>query len=149
MIKKILILLFLCVTSALHAANYLTFTAEADSSSFGRKKYSYREINQYIQYSLDNGQTWQLLPQGTTIILRKKGDKALLRRDISKKTINYYIPSDEPYFNMTGRIAASGSVMSLIDGTGETDVIHSIVISQSFSPIAPASRKRPNYPLKN
>ncbi|MBR3519692.1 MAG: leucine-rich repeat protein [Paludibacteraceae bacterium] len=123
MIKKILILLFLCASSALHAANYLTFTAEEDSSSFGRKKYSYREINQYIQYSLDNGQTWQLLPQGTTIILRKKGDKALLRRDISKKTINYYIPSDEPYFNMTGRIAASGSVMSLIDGTGETDVI--------------------------
>ena len=124
MLKKCLtLLLFLCVSSALHAANYLTFTAEADSSSFGRKKYSYREINQYIQYSLDNGQTWQLLPQGTTIILRKKGDKALLRRDISKKNINYYIPSDEPYFNMTGRIAASGSVMSLIDGTGETDVI--------------------------
>ena len=121
--KHLALLLFLCVTCALHAANYLTFTAEEDGSSFGRKKYSYREINQYIQYSLDNGQTWQLLPQGTTIILRKKGDKALLRRDISKKTINYYIPSDEPYFNMTGRIAASGSVMSLIDGTGETDVI--------------------------
>ena len=118
MIKKILLLLFLCATSALHAANYLTFTAEADSSSFGI--HSEWGNNPDVQYSLDGGKTWTKLTNDTLIPLPNK-KKALLRgynpqgisRDFGEVT----------RFVMTGRIAASGSVMSLIDNVGESVVI--------------------------
>jgi len=125
--KHLTLLLFLCATCALHAANYLTFTAEADSSSFGiTNKYG---NNPDIQYSLNGGKTWTKLPADTLIPLRK-GDKALLKGNNPQG-----ISSIEEYkerkkgrwrtiwkytaFNMTGRIAASGSVMSLIDGVGK------------------------------
>lgn len=102
-------------------ANYLTFTAETDSSTFS----IFNELDvvsrQYIpdiQYSMDNGETWDTLPVRESILLAKKGDKALLRGDnphgFSKDLSNY------TYFQMTGSIAASGSVMSLIDNTGES-----------------------------
>lgn len=118
MTKKLLILLFLCVTSALHAANYLTFTAEADSSSFGI--HSEWGNNPDMQYSLDDGKTWTKLTNDTLIPLPNK-KKALLRghnpQGISSEVTSF------THFVMTGRIAANGSVMSLIDGKGETTVI--------------------------
>ena len=118
MIKKILILLFLCVTSALHAANYLTFTAEADSSSFGI--HSEGDNKPDVQYSLDGGKTWTKLTNDTLIPLPNK-KKALLRgynpQGISRDF------GEDTRFVMTGRIAASGSVMSLIDNAGESVVI--------------------------
>ena len=118
MTKKLLILLLLCVSNALHAANYLTFTAEADNSSFGI--HSEGDNKPDVQYSLDGGKTWTRLTNDTLIPLPNK-KKALLRgynpqgisRDFDEIT----------RFVMTGRIAASGSVMSLIDGKGESLVI--------------------------
>ena len=109
--KHLALLLFLCVTCALHAANYLTFTAEVDSSSFGIHSEWWN--NPDVQYSLDDGQTWTKLTNDTLIPLPNK-KKALLKgynpqgisRDFDEVT----------RFVMTGRIAASGSVMSLIDG---------------------------------
>lgn len=118
MTKKLLILLLLCVTCTLHAANYLTFTAEADSSAFGI--HNEWGNNPDVQYSLDGGKTWAKLTNDTLIPLPNK-KKALLRgynpqgisRDFGEVT----------RFVMTGRIAASGSVMSLIDNVGESVVI--------------------------
>ena len=127
MTKKFFILLFLCVTSALHAVNYLTFTAKEDGSSFGIdiiKKYLYEEDSSSaipdVQYSLDGGKTWAKLPTDTFISLKRKGDKALLRGNNPQGFSN----STKLYtkFVMTGRIAASGSVMSLIDNVGESVV---------------------------
>ena len=115
MIKKLLFLLFLCVSSALHAANYLTFTAEADSSAFG----IHNEVGNDpdMQYSLDGGKTWTRLTNDMLIPLPNK-KKALLRgynpQGISRGFGKF------THFVMTGRIAASGSVMSLIDGKGES-----------------------------
>ena len=162
MLKKLLtLLLLLCATCALHAANYLTFTAEEDGSSFERNILRCEDSDKEIQYSLDNGQTWQFLPQGTTIILQKKGDKALLRRKFLKKSrqvshsyqpfrkyIKLHIPTDEPYFIMTGRIAASGSVMSLVDGTGETDVIPFDYYFVSFFAHCTSLTQAPELPAK-
>ena len=161
MTKNFLLLLLLCASSALHAANYLTFTAEEDSSSFERNILRCEDSDKEIQYSLDNGQTWQFLPQGTTIILQKKGDKALLRRKFLKKSrqvshsyqpfrksIKLHIPTDEPYFIMTGRIAASGSVMSLVDGTGETDVIPFDYYFVSFFAHCTSLTQAPELPAK-
>ena len=162
MVKKFtLTILLLCAFCATFAANYLTFTAEEDSSSFERNILRCEDSDKEIQYSLDNGQTWQFLPQGTTIILQKKGDKALLRRKFLKKSrqvshsyqpfrksIKLHIPTDEPYFIMTGRIAASGSVMSLVDGTGETDVIPFDYYFVSFFAHCTSLTQAPELPAK-
>ena len=139
MFKKLLTLILLCATSALHAANYLTFTAEADSSAFGIKiqdNYYPSEADSTsidtlrknntpdVQYSLDRGKSWTALPTDTLIRLKRKGDKALLRGNNPKGFSKIdTIGTAYTHFVMTGRIAASGSVMSLIDNVGKSVVI--------------------------
>lgn len=120
MTKKLLtLLLLLCVTSALHAANYLTFTAEADSSSFGIINKGSNNPN--VQYSLDKGKLWMTLDTNTVVTLAKKGDMALLKgNNPSGFSHGRHIYTS---FTMTGSIAASGSVMSLIDNKGDSKVI--------------------------
>lgn len=120
MTKKLLtLLLLLCVTSALHAANYLTFTAEADSSSFGIINKGSNNPN--VQYSLDKGKRWMTLDTNTVVTLAKKGDMALLKgNNPSGFSHGRHIYTS---FTMTGSIAASGSVMSLIDNKGDSKVI--------------------------
>ncbi len=143
MIKKFTsILMLLGSLLPTYAANYLTFTAEKDSSSFGiviNKDTSFNVTpfpNPNIQYSLDDGETWDSLPLGDRIILKKTGDKALLRgnnpsgfshRSSFSEFFNLFEennPSaDYNNFVMSGSIAASGSVMSLIDNEGESKEI--------------------------
>ena len=98
--------------------NYLTFTAKEDSSTFGIEVHS--ENAPDIQYSLDGGETWTDLIAETAITLKSKGDQALLRGTNPEGFSKEY---QYTKFVMTGKIAASGSVMSLIDGTGETTAI--------------------------
>lgn len=118
MIRNLTLLVtLLCVYSFASAANYLTFTAETDSASFGIIN---EDNNADVQYSLDDGGTWNTLLEGEMIPL-EQGAKALLRGNNP-----YGFSSDEDnytHFTMTGSIAASGSVMSLIDGVGETKEI--------------------------
>ncbi|MBR5973129.1 MAG: leucine-rich repeat protein [Paludibacteraceae bacterium] len=113
--KKIIttFIMMLCAACVASAANYLTFTAEEDSSTFGIMN---EKNNPDVQYSLDGGETWTALAAGDTITLAHKGDKALLRGD----NLEGFSKGYDKYssFTMTGKIAASGSVMSLIDGTG-------------------------------
>ena len=106
-------ILMLCAACVASGANYLTFTAEEDGSSFGITHVSGN--NPDVQYSLDDGETWTALEGKITITLAHKGDKALLKGDNPKG-----FSSGRQYstFKMTGKIAASGSVMSLIDGIG-------------------------------
>ncbi|MBR0501866.1 MAG: hypothetical protein IJJ77_01320, partial [Paludibacteraceae bacterium] len=134
-------MMMLCAACAASAANYLTFTAEEDSSTFGIV-YDWAGLlpsNGWpdIQYSLDGGETWSELAIGDKIILAKKGDKALIRGYNENgmghwstwEGYEYETESNYQYnytqFVMTGAIAASGSVMSLIDGIGETLVVPS------------------------
>ena len=111
--------MMICAACMASAANYLTFTAEEDSSSFGIVN---KNNTPDVQYSLDDGATWTDLVGGTEVTLVSKGDKALLRGDnpegFSKEAYSKYSS-----FTMTGKIAASGSVMSLIDGMGKTLVV--------------------------
>ena len=106
-------MMMLCAVCAASAANYLTFTAEEDGSTFGivcgNKKPN-------LQYSLDGGETWTALADGDTVILAHKGDHALLRGDNPEGLSSSWNQCST--FTMTGKVAASGSVMSLIDGTG-------------------------------
>ena len=124
------------------SSNYLTFTAEVDGSTFGISYTAKRPIKSWLvdangvvsetidttfaepldtQYSLDNGQTWIDFKNGESVTLGKKGDKALMKGE--NQMSGFSTPYREVRFIMTGSIAASGSVMSLIDGKGETKAI--------------------------
>ena len=117
MIKRLLTLLCmqLAFCCTIFAANYLTFTAEKDSSAFSIEDH---DIKSNIFYSLDNGKTWNKLTDQPVKLA--KGDRALL-----KGTGPNQKPSWRNYstFKMEGSIAASGSVMSLVDGDGESKTI--------------------------
>ena len=118
MVRIASLIIMLCVFCISNAANYLTFAAEEDGSTFGILN---KNNNPDVQYSLDGGETWTALVEGDAITLVHKGDKALLRGNNPEgfsKGYNKYSS-----FTMTGKIVASGSVMSLIDGTGETLVV--------------------------
>ncbi|MBR0502488.1 MAG: hypothetical protein IJJ77_04515 [Paludibacteraceae bacterium] len=115
MTKKLLTSLLLCASSALHAANYLTFTAAVDNSSFGLLDEG--ENYPFIQYSLDDGNTWDDMPYNTLILLEHKGDKAMLR-GVNPKGFSKGWQKYTSFVMQRGAIAASGSVMSLIDGEG-------------------------------
>ena len=111
-------MMMLCVACVASAANYLTFIAEVDSSTFG---FVNDRNNPDVQYSLDGGETWTVLVEGDAVTLAHKGDKALLRGnnpDGFSKSLNSH-----SNFTMTGKIATSGSVMSLVDGVGESEEI--------------------------
>ena len=128
MVRKITLLLMMlgCLIPS-YAANYLTFTAEMDTSSFGiviNKDDDSALIpfpNPKIQYSLDDGATWDSLSAGDKVVLKKRGDKALLRG--TNPDGFSYQRYDYSNFVMSGSIAASGSVMSLIDNVGESTEI--------------------------
>ena len=104
---------------AVPSCNYLTFTAEEDDASF--TIVTKRRIIPDVQYSLDGGATWKTLKKNTPIVLKNKGDSAWLKGNNPE---GFSKDIDKTFsFTVTGRIAASGSVMSLIDGKGETNVI--------------------------
>ena len=124
-------------------ANYLTFTAEADSTLFAIANIGGNHPD--VQYSLDGGKTWTILTSDTLIYLVRKGDKALLKgnnpKGFSKKERVYSI------FYMEGSIAASGSVMSLIDGKGITTKIpNSFCFKNLFR--GPSLTQAPELPAK-
>ena len=122
--------LALLVVSSLmaDAANYLCFTAEEAGSEIGYSLgYSY-SVPPDIQYSTDGGTSWNVMKEDEPIVLENIGDKVyfkgvnpygLGRKDYAAN------PSNSVNFRMTGRIAASGSVMSLIDGEGTSTRIES------------------------
>ena len=108
---------------------WLCFTAEKDGS---RVWYENINNNPDVQYSLDDGQTWTQWNDSTPITLKKVGDKIYVRgvnpdgfshTGLTAAATRTSKEFRHTSFRMTGSIAASGSVMSLIDGEGETDVI--------------------------
>ena len=127
--RKIIIafVMMLCAACMASAADYLTFTAEEDGSTFGIVN---NKNTPDVQYSLDGGETWTALAAGDTITLAHKGEKALLRGDNPEGFSKDFEISSS--FTMTGKIAASGSVMSLIDNTGETLVVPAACFCRLF-----------------
>ena len=68
-----------------------------------------------LEYSTNDGSTWNTYTVGNTITLNNIGDAVKFRgtnSTLSSSSSNYY------QFQMTGRIAASGDVTSLLNGTG-------------------------------
>ena len=91
--------------------NYLTFTAQVEGSTICFDWYS-AEMGS-VQTSIDGGKTWNPYTKGSKITLAKVGDKVSFK---GKNVITSAHNSER--FQMTGKIAASGSVTSLTDGNG-------------------------------
>ena len=95
--------------------NYLCFTAETEGASI---KYTHPN-NVDVEYSTDGGVTWEPWISTYSIYLENEGDQAYVRGNNPDGTGI----EDSRFSIIQGFIAASGSVMSLIDGKGETTVI--------------------------
>ena len=123
-------MMMLCAVCAASAANYLTFTAEEEGSSFGIMHAD--KNNPDVQYSLDDGATWTALAEGDSVILAHKGDKVLLKGNNLKGFSMH--KNKFSTFKLTGKLAASGSVMSLIDSIGlSTEIPNSYCFQKLFS----------------
>ncbi|MBR4815433.1 MAG: fibronectin type III domain-containing protein, partial [Paludibacteraceae bacterium] len=101
----------------------LCFTAEEANSQVWYTDESNCSPN--LQYSTDEGKTWSKFNANEKVNLENPGDKVY----VTGININGFHSTTDYFehinFGMSGRIAASGSVMSLIDGTAETSVIPS------------------------
>jgi len=112
--------------------NYLTFTANTAGSTVSMSAVG-SAPSVALKTSTDQGQTWQPFVVGsTTITLANAGDKVYFAADGSNAKTG---SSNTAYnkFVMTGRIAASNGVMSIIDGTGNgTEIPSSYCFSHLF-----------------
>ena len=132
-------LLLLCVmgiitlgASATPDKNYLCFTANTANSTVELVKKG-KAYNVIMQYSTDEGESWQTIDFSTatttgTITLEKANDKVYFRniRPASKVygfSKDYSGGYNHYQFVMSGSIAASGNVMSLVDSDVETTTI--------------------------
>ena len=100
--------------------NWLCFTANDDAGAY--IGYQNKGTNNPdIQYSVDEGKTWQVLLPGENVVLEKEGERVFFKGSNSKG----FSFNDDNYttFIMEGSVSASGSVMSLIDGKGTSTTI--------------------------
>lgn len=100
--------------------DYLCFTAEESGSTVAMAVKGTPTKNQAFEYSTD-GINWSVFKPGTTTItLANVGDKVYFRGDnttVSESNSIYY------KFVMSGKIAASGNIMSLLDKTCQSTTI--------------------------
>ena len=100
--------------------DYLCFTAEEAGSTVAMDAYGTPTQGQMFEYST-NGTNWsEFIPETTTITLANVGNKVYFRGD--NTTVS---ESDSIYhkFVMSGKIAASGNIMSLLDKTCQSTTI--------------------------
>ena len=100
--------------------DYLCFTAEEAGSTVAMSVKGTPTKGQAFEYST-NGTNWsEFIPGTTKITLSNIGDKVYFRGDnktVSETNFNYY------RFVMSGKIAASGNIMSLLDKTCQSTTI--------------------------
>ena len=100
--------------------DYLCFTAEEAGSTVAMAVNGTPTKGQAFEYSTD-GRNWSVFTPGTTTItLANVGDKVYFRGDnttVSESSSIYY------KFVMSGKIAASGNIMSLLDTTCQSTTI--------------------------
>lgn len=96
---------------------YLTFTAVQANSTVTYTTAPYKDTS--AEYSTD-GIQW-LNANDLTVTLLNVGDKVYYRGVIGQSIENSY--SDYPVFEMTGKIAASGSLMSMVNKNPDEKII--------------------------
>ena len=103
--------------------------------------------NVSLEYSTD-GETWQdFIVGGTIVTLANVGDKMWLRAKTTNSTfcaspsLNNYVR-----FLMTGKIAASGSIMYLLKNDGDLDTIPSVQCFSRLFYLCTSLTKPPELP---
>lgn len=92
----------------------LCFTAEEDGSTISMKNVGNAPKDVSLEYSLDYRKWNSFVVGSTTVILDKKGKKVYFRaKEKNQALASHYISYHS--FVMTGKIAASGDIMSLLD----------------------------------
>ena len=113
-------------------ANWLCFTAERPNSNVRMTKRSSSAPSVSLEYSTD-GNTWSPFVVGsTTVTLANIGDKMYMRATSAGNTGMGSSSSNYNQFVMTGKIAASGNVDTLLDQNGNatlTDYCYSHLFS--------------------
>ena len=100
--------------------DYLCFTAEEAGSTVAMAVNGTPTKGQAFEYST-NGTNWsEFIPSTTTITLANVGDKVYFRGDNTTVGESYSIYYK---FVMSGKIAASGNIMSLLDKTCQSTTI--------------------------
>ena len=100
--------------------DYLCFTAEKAGSTVAMAVNGTPTKGQAFEYSTD-GTNWSVFTPGTTTItLANTGDKVYFRGDNTTVSESLYIYYK---FVMSGKIAASGNIMSLLDKTCQSTTI--------------------------
>ena len=100
--------------------DYLCFTAEEANSTVAMAVNGTPTKGQTFEVSVNGLDWYAFTPGNTTITLSNIGDKVYFRGDnitVSESVSTYY------NFVMTGKIAASGNIMSLLDKTCESVII--------------------------
>lgn len=92
----------------------LTFTAEEDGSTIQLQKNG-SPTTVSLQYSTDGGSTWSTFSVATTYTLESIGDTIQIRATSTNASGMGQSTSKYHYFVMSGKIVASGDVMSLYD----------------------------------
>lgn len=105
--------------------NYLTFTAQQANSSVTLNDSS--SLNPTMEYNDGNG--WKNYTLGTEISLTSVGDKVQFRGDNASLSYGAY---KRMKFAMTGKIAASGSVMTLFDKKDELRTVKNYMCCDMF-----------------
>jgi hypothetical protein len=89
----------------------LTFTAEESYSTINLSKYGSPTIDG-LQYRLNKSDEWIRYKLGIVIVLENVGDYVQFQNTNNELSISYY---NFVRFVMTGKIAASGNIMSLLN----------------------------------
>lgn len=114
--------------------NYLTFTAQTAGATIAMAK-SGTAPEVSLKTSTDGGTTWQPFVVGSTIItLSNIGDNVCFAADGSNTGMGSSTnTNNHNYFVMNGSIAASGSIMSILDGDGlGVDITHNYCFNYLF-----------------
>ena len=109
-------------------ATYLTFTAQQANSSVGFKVIgSVPSVS--LQYSTDNGSTWNDYTFGNAISLPNIGDSVKFKGDNES-----FSPGGRDSINcfMEGLVAASGDITTLLDSEGSLSTLPENCFSQLF-----------------
>ena len=96
---------------------YLTFVAEEANSTIklNRTGTATTLANASLQYSTDNGETWNDYTLGDAITLANVGDSVKFKGTNTRLGVN---SSNYHKFVITGKIKASGDITSLFNGVG-------------------------------
>ena len=125
------------------AHDYLCFTTTKADAFIGL--ISYGESTPNVLYSTDGGENWKEVAFGDTLPLPFKGDKIYFK-GINPKGFNHTKNGQDVRFFMQGSIAASGNVMSLVDGLGNASHTPGVGCFASLFKNCEALTKAPELP---